>query len=256
MRIALISDIHGNYTALEAVLADIRQQPVDALICLGDIATIGPQPKPVLDSLKASGCACILGNHDAALFQLDAALEHQIAPPLIQTLHWCARQLTAEDFAYLYACRPVIELPLGADAALLCYHGSPQSNTDVILATTPAEELDRLLTGRVATVMAGGHSHIQMLRQHNGMLVMNPGSVGNAFLKPPLPGATPTLLPWAEYALVNWVEGLLSIDLRRVPFDIGAYIEVISQSDIPIRDWWLQQYSSPASDSGSGNGSV
>jgi len=187
MRLALISDIHGNYTALEAVLADIRQQQVDSTLCLGDVATIGPQPEQVLDKLQALGCACVSGNHDAALLHLDAALAYQIAPPLIPTLHWCSRRLTAENLEYLRSCRPVIEVALGAEATLLCYHGSPHSTIDLILATTPAEELDRLLAGRAATVMAGGHSHLQMLRQHNGMLVINPGSVGSAFSNRPHP---------------------------------------------------------------------
>jgi hypothetical protein len=54
----------------------------------------------------------------------------------------------------------------------------------------------------------------------------------------------PSLLPWAEYALVTWDKRVLSVDLRRVPFDLKAFSEVIAGSDIPIRSWWLQQYTS------------
>ena len=73
MQIALISDIHGNYTALEAALADIDRRHVDAIICLGDVATIGPQPRQVLDKLKELGCPCILGNHESALLEPERA---------------------------------------------------------------------------------------------------------------------------------------------------------------------------------------
>jgi predicted phosphodiesterase len=242
MRIALISDIHGHGIALEAVLADLHQQHVDSIICLGDVATIGPQPKQILAKLKAIGCICLLGNHDAALLHMEQALAYHIAPSLLPTLQWCAQQLAPAELEYLQSFIPVFDVPLGSDAALRCFHGSPHSNTDLILPTTPGEELNQLLAGETATVLAGGHSHIQMLRQHMGKLIVNPGSVGNAFLRPPMAGAVPTLLPWAEYALVTWAKGVLSVDLRRVPFDLAAFSEVIAVSDIPIRSWWLQQY--------------
>ncbi len=248
MRISLISDIHGHSTALEAVLDDVAQQPTDAIICLGDVATIGPQPKKVLARLKKLGCSCIMGNHDAALLHPEKALRYKIAPLLIPTLEWCVRQLTPDDTDYLQSFKPVIELALGTDASLVCFHGSPRSAIDSVLATTPAEELDKLFTEQTATILAGGHSHIQMLRQHAGKLIVNPGSVGNAFLLPPMPGAFPTLLPWAEYGIVNWVEGALSIELRRVSFSVAAFSEVVSRSDVPIKSWWLRQYTLPEND--------
>ena len=244
MRIALISDIHGNFTALEAVLADIDGKEIDSIICLGDVATVGPQPKQVLDRLKTLGCSVIMGNHDAALLDMDAPLEYGIAAPIIPTILWCAKQLVKEDLDYLDSFRALMEISLGLDTNLLCFHGSPGSNTDLITATTSPEELDNLLGGQERTIMAGGHSHVQMLRQHNGTLIINPGSIGNAFLKPHSPGTIPTLLPWAEYAIVNWAEDRLSVELCRVPFDLSAFSEIASSSDIPIRSWWLEQYSS------------
>jgi predicted phosphodiesterase len=90
MRIALISDIHGNATALEAVLADLHQQHVDAIICLGDVATIGPQPKQILAKLKAVECICLLGNHDAALPH--AAFSEVIAVSDIPIRSWWLQQ--------------------------------------------------------------------------------------------------------------------------------------------------------------------
>jgi len=242
VRIALISDIHGHGTALDAVLADIDRQQTDSIICLGDVATVGPQPKQVMKRLQDLDCACLLGNHDAALLDLEKASEYRIAPLLIPTLHWCARQLAPEDFEYLRSFRATMEVPLGKDATVLCYHGSPRSSVDLVLATTPGDELDELFAGQTATVMAGGHSHIQMLRRHRGTLFLNPGSVGSAFLIPPVSESVPTLLPWAEYALIDSSHGVLSIDLRRVSFDTDAFAEVVLQSDVPIKGWWLEQY--------------
>ncbi len=244
MRIALISDIHGNDTALQAVLSDIEERQVDSIICLGDVATIAPQPKEVLARLRETECLYIMGNHDAALLDPDAAAQYQIARPLIPSLHWCARQLTAEDFAFLRSFAPIKEVSLDARTTLLCCHGSPQSNTDIILATTPADELDRLLGSHSATIIAGGHTHIRMLRRHNGKLIINPGSAGMPFLNTPLPGEAPTLLPWSEYAILTLVKGALSIDFRQVLFDLHEFIKAISVSDIPIKEWLIEQYSS------------
>ncbi|MEO6600819.1 MAG: metallophosphoesterase family protein, partial [Polyangiaceae bacterium] len=69
MRVALISDLHGNELAFNAVLADIARQGVDQIICLGDVATLGPRPRDVLGRLAELRCVCILGNHDE--FMLD-----------------------------------------------------------------------------------------------------------------------------------------------------------------------------------------
>ena len=74
MRIALISDLHGNEVALKAVLDDIEEVGVDQTICLGDVATLGPRPNAVLSMLRERGYPCILGNHDA--FMIDPGLIH------------------------------------------------------------------------------------------------------------------------------------------------------------------------------------
>ena len=76
MRVALISDLHANLVAIQAVLADIQRVGVDQIFCLGDVATLGPAPGAVLQLLRDLRCPCILGNHDA--FLLDAALISEI----------------------------------------------------------------------------------------------------------------------------------------------------------------------------------
>ena len=73
MRLALISDIHGNYSALQAVLDDLSLQHADSIVCLGDIATNGPQPKQVIAEMQKIGCPSIVGNHDQALLDPNAA---------------------------------------------------------------------------------------------------------------------------------------------------------------------------------------
>ena len=89
-----------------------------------------------------------------------------------------------------------------------------------ILASTPPEALDTMLAGTTATVLAGGHTHIQMLRQHHGRLLVNPGSVGLAF-KDYVGGRIPTILSHAEYAMIEEFDGAIGVSLRRLLLDKG-----------------------------------
>lgn len=244
MRLALISDIHGNNTALQAVLHDIHRQRVESIVCLGDVATNGPEPKRVIAELRNIGCPCIIGNHESALLDPDAAVRYQIPPQLISSLNWTLNQLTKSELSYLASFKATLPITLGKDMNLLCFHASPLSNTDLLLAMTPAEDLAEMFTGSDAKFFAGGHTHLQMLRQYEGMLVINPGSVGQPFRSFPLPGSAPSLLPWAEYAILDWADDALSVDLRRVPFDVNKYCRAIMESEIPLKDWLLQEYSS------------
>lgn len=89
--------------------------------------------------------------------------------------------------------------------------------------------------------MAGGHTHIQMLRQHRGTLVVNPGSVGLPF-KEYVGGQTPTLLDHAEYATVEADRGAITVDLRGVPIDKQALRDAVAACDNPLPGMLLQQY--------------
>lgn len=244
MRIALIADIHGNFTALEAVLAALNKQKIDLIICLGDIATIGPQPRQVIEKLRELNCSCVLGNHESALLNPDHEDQYGIAPPLIPALHWCSQLLKSEDLDYLKSCKTSLEVMMERDISLFCFHGSPRSNTEAILATTSHEDLSEIFRIQKATVMAGGHSHLQLARHHNGILIVNPGSVGTPFVSTPAPGMPPRLLPWAEYGIFEQTNSSMKFELHRLSYDTQKYIEVIKNSDIPIKNWWLDQFAS------------
>jgi putative phosphoesterase len=241
MRIALISDLHGNEVALEAVLDDIGRAGVDRIICLGDTATLGPRPGFVLQRLRELGCLCIMGNHDE--FLLDPPLIHRYseAPIILQSVDWCRAQLGSKELDFVRTFQTHAEIPLDAGAALFVFHGSPRSHMEDLLATTPPDELDVLLDGRRAAVMAGGHTHLQMLRQHRGILLVNPGSLGMPF-REYVAGGPPSILPHAEYATVESAGGQLGVTLRRVALDVRAHRATIAACDLPLRELLLQQY--------------
>jgi len=245
MRIALISDIHGNNVALNAVLADISKQAVDSVICLGDVATLGPQPIETLKTIKGLECACIMGNHDASLLQPEKALDYKISEHLTPTLQWCLSKLDPVHFEFLQLFQPTLRVPLGGEDEMFCYHGSPKSNIDNIFSETSRDEVSGFFSGYNAKVMAGGHTHVQMLRQYDGMMIVNPGSVGNAFLAPHTSQKQPTLMPWAEYAIVNHQDSQITVEFKRISYDLDHLFQTIQETDIPLKDWLLTQFKWP-----------
>ena len=224
MRIGLIADIQANQVALEAVLAALAAEAIDRIVCLGDVAATGPQPREVVARLRDLGCPVVMGNADAWVLDPPpgGAAEETEAGRIEAIDRWCAAQLSADDLAYLRAFPPTLALPLGDGAGELhCCHGSPRSFDDVIAATTPDEDLDRMLAGTRAAIVAGGHSHVQLVRRHRDRFVLNPGSVGLPVNRLP-PAAPVRNAPWAEYAIVTADGGRLGLELRRVPVDVSS----------------------------------
>jgi putative phosphoesterase len=242
MRVALISDLHANELALDAVLADAKRAGVDRIVCLGDVATMGPRPHQVLQRLADLGCLCILGNHDEFLLDDKLIQTYTEAPIVVAAVAWTRAQLSQKelDFVATFARRET--LPLDGDATLLVFHGSPRSHMEDLLATTPAEALESALTGHSATVMAGGHTHLQMLRQHRGTLLCNPGSVGMPF-REYANGQAPVILAHAEYAIVDGDKTGVRVDLRRVSLDKRALHDAAkSCSENPLSPSLAAQY--------------
>ncbi len=244
MRIALISDIHGNIVSLEAVLSDIKKQNVDQTICLGDVATLGPQPVAVMDRIRELSIDCILGNHDFFLLEPSVLHEYMDAPWFADSIAWCAQQLRPQDFNFIRSFKPIIEIPMPDQHKLLCFHGSPKSNTDIILAMTPPTTVDELLGGHKATVMVGGHTHMQMMRQHKGIMLVNAGSVGMPFEQALFIHA-PRYLPWAEYAIVTCQNDVVSVDLRRVPVSVKDLVLAAENSGFPDSSDWVKNWMLP-----------
>lgn len=225
MRVALISDLHGNLTALETVLDDLARGRPERVLCLGDVAATGPQPRETVERLREVGCPVVMGNADDELLRPIPDAGDEEGRRIVEIDRWCAEQLAPEHLDYLREFRPTVEMPLGSDRTLLCFHGSPRSFDDAIIATTPEEELARMLSGHEAAVMAGGHTHEQFVRPHGKTTLLNPGSVG---LNPPV----------AEYALVHLHDGRLAVELHRLPLDTAKVRREALDSGMPHAGWW------------------
>ncbi len=246
MRLGLIADIHGNLIALDAVLATLAAERVDAIVCLGDVAALGPQPAAVIARLRDMGCLCVMGNTDAWLVpDPPRPVVPPASIPVVELARWCAERLPDADRRFLRELPAEFTLSLD-DHQLRCFHASPRSLDEVIAATTPDAEIEAMLIESSAHLFAGGHTHIQLVRRVGHVLVLNPGSVG-------LPGIGPgdPRLPlnqevsWAEFAVVDVAAGGLSIDLRRLPLDIERVLAAGEASGMPHLDWWTGLWDHP-----------
>jgi putative phosphoesterase len=242
VRVGLISDIHGNRLALEAVLAELAAEGIDELVCLGDVA-VGPEPQATTAAVRELGCPVVLGNWDASFASGELPTANGEVDQLVNEIHaWWGEQLDESDRAFLRTFQPQLELQIDG-ARALCFHGSPRSYDDWIFATTPDETLEPMFDGERPPLLVGGHTHVQLLRRWEQSLLVNPGSVGLPFLEwwP----KRIRIAPWAEYAVVTAENGRLHVDLRRTTFDVEAVLERSRASGMPHAEWWADCWLRP-----------
>lgn len=248
MRLGIISDIHGNFTALQAVLADLDRAAPDAVVCLGDAIQGGPQPREVVQALRERGWPVVMGNADDWLLtgvehEGDAASPERKAK-LDAVRAWSLSQLSDEDKAFIAGFAPTVTVPLGGGQSLLAFHGSPTSFVHILLPGTPEAEFRERLAPFAAHMLCGGHTHQQFVRRLGGTFFFNPGSVGLAY-DSQQPEAAFRADSWAEWALLTVDGGRLGLEFRRVPFDADALRRVYVDSGRPFGDEAAAQYAAP-----------
>ena len=247
MRIAIISDMHGNCIALDAVLEDLKRDNIDQTVCLGDAIQSGPQPAEVVARLRALDCPVVMGNADDWLLTGHDSGAEKITPERARKMdavrEWSLAQLSDDDKAFIHAFKPTVEIALPNNRTLLCFHGSPRSFDDVILPTTFEEDFTKYLGDFLPSLMCGGHTHMQQIRRigTTDAFFFNPGSVGFAYSHQQ-PEEHFRADPWAEYAVLTVDAHRTSLELRRVPFDVQRLIDVYRSSGRPFADDALQHY--------------
>jgi putative phosphoesterase len=242
MRLGLISDIHGNLFALEAVLAELEREELDRIVCLGDVVA-GPRANEALARVRDLGCPVVMGNWDAWSVGGMPEPSTPVEEKLYAIGAYWAERLRDEDREFIRTFVPTLDLEAGEGRRLLCFHGSPSSFDDWIVATTPDAEVAGMLEGVRADVLLGGHTHLQMLRRYEDSLFVNPGSVGLPFeLWSP---DDVQIAPRAEYAIVTWSDGRFAVDLRRTTYDVEAHLRGGLDSGMPYADWWAASWQRP-----------
>jgi putative phosphoesterase len=178
-RLALLGDIHANVTALRAVLADISRAGIERGAVTGDIVMRGEDPEACVAELRRLGWPCVMGNTDRKVVRgPDPDAGHPKADRL-GSRAWTVNRLSEKSLRFLAALPMVALIPLkGATVAVM--HGSPDDPNGTIDATTPARRLARIAKEVGADCIVTGHTHEPLVRQAGGVLVVNPGSVGEA----------------------------------------------------------------------------
>jgi predicted phosphodiesterase len=243
MRVALVSDMHGNAVGFDAVIAELERETFDEIVCLGDVAQGGPQPVEVVDRLRELGWRTVFGNSDEFLLTLDLGAEVMDPERLERTLataRWTRGELGDERLEYLRTFEPTVELALEG-RRLVCCHATPTSNEDVILPETPREQVAEAIGD--ADAVACGHVHLQWLRRVGQALWFCAGSAGLVYeQKEPLDEQP--FEPWAEYAVLSTGGDSLRVEFRRVAFDVEALVHAIRRSGMPSSELFASEWKS------------
>ena len=247
MRIAVISDIHGNNFALEIVLADIKEKSVDQIVCLGDAIQGGSQPAEVVQNLRALKCPIVMGNADAWLLTGEETGDEGIPPERLKKMGeirlWSLSKLSDDDRTFISGFQPTVTINPDQGPKLLCFHGSPTSFDDIILPHAPKEVFDKYLSAYSEHILTGGHTHAQQVRRNGDQFFFNPGSVGFAYSHYQADGLFKADA-WAEYAILSFENDKTSLEFRRLPFDAGELIRIYRESGRPFADEAIAQYQS------------
>src|SRR5687768_11630405 len=245
MRIAIISDMHGNDLAFEAVEADLQNQKIDQSVCLGDAIQGGPQPAAVVQRLRRLNCPVVMGNADAWLISGEETADEGIPPERLRKMGeirtWSLSQLAEEDLDFIATFQPTVTIKLEEGLELLCFHGSPASFDDIILPAASEEEFQKLLGAYTDRILTGGHTHAQQIRRIGKYFFFNPGSVGFAYSHNQ-PDDEFRADPWAEYAILTAENGQVSLEFRRIPFNAKELIRIYRESGRPFAEDAIAQY--------------
>lgn len=228
MRIAIISDIHGNLPSLDTVFADLAAQPnIERIYCLGDLVGYAPFPNEVVERIREAEIPTIIGNYDDGTgFDRDdcgCAYKEPAAKALgDQSFAWTKAHVTEENKAFLRTLPREIRLTLDG-VRLLLVHGSPRRTNEYLYEDRPDASFQRLADASDADAIFFGHTHIPYVKQVGEVLFTNAGSVGK-----PKDGD-----PRACYVVVDVDGGKLDVQFRRVPYPVERVAEAIQQSDLP-----------------------
>ena len=227
-RLAIISDIHGNLPALEAVLADIEAQGRSEIYHLGDLVGYNPFPNETVALIAERQLPGITGNYDQAVLggvpdPVGEFLNDKITPMGREIYEWTVRQVNQASRDFLAAQPRQRSLSLG-NRRLLLTHGSPRHIKDYVRPSWPDEMVGDLLRQVKEDIVLTGHTHIPVVRQVNGKWLINPGSVGF-----PKDGN-----PLAAYAILE-LDREVTVTIRRVAYDIDRTIDAMAARGLPAK---------------------
>lgn len=236
MRLLVLSDVHGNLDALDAVLSDAQQHGFDRAICLGDVVGYGACPSAVIARVRELPLQLIVrGNHDRVCAGITSA--DTFSPAARTAIQWSRRHLTADDLAWLTA---LPQGPLLLQPGILLAHGAPHEEDLYVQTTHDAAEV---FAAHEEVLCLHGHTHAQTVFRLTDGYIHDETPVGRACYKLPLAAGSRWLVnpgsvgqprdgdPRAGYAILDL--GATVVELRRVPYDIAAAQRRIREAGLP-----------------------
>ncbi|MGA2738889.1 MAG: metallophosphoesterase family protein [Bryobacteraceae bacterium] len=226
MRIAIVSDIHGNLTAFEAVLADLRLTSPDLVLHGGDLADSGASPVEIVDRIRGLGWQGVVGNTDEMLFAPESLTEFASHSPKLQPMFAAIEEMAAatraalgeERLAWLRAL-PRVQIR----GAMALVHASPESRWRAPAPEAGDAELESVYGPLGRPIAVYGHIHRSYIRSMAGLTVANTGSVSLSY-----DGDRR-----AAYLLLDDSKPAI----RRVEYDVESEIQALAGSGLPHADW-------------------
>ena len=211
MRLAVMSDIHGNLPALEAVLEDLQPYEPDGILAAGDFIG-GPQPVETMRLLRSLDSWMIRGNSDTGLLRygLGNAPDAHYTHRQFALLRWAHRHVDQETFDLIRSLPGQRVVEIDGTAPIRMVHGSPRNPSESIFPDRDPATLDLALAQTGEPVLVCGHTHIPWKVEQGGRLALNPGAVCG-----PLNGQV-----CAQYALLTWRDGRWQVEHRAVSYDL------------------------------------
>ncbi len=226
MKIVVLSDIHGNHHALEAILHHARGQSAgDIILNLGDTTGYGPNPEQTAQRIQNPAFINILGNYDKKVLSNKHRKEgwqRVKTPEKRQMFAWTYQALSKPSRKFLSKL-PEQRLAKLNGQKILLTHGSPASINEHLLPQTPDSRLAELAVTTDTDIILCGHSHQAFIRKVNGVLFINPGTVGRPDDGDPRP----------SYAILTLEKDKVTAELFRVPYDINAAVHAMRQTGLP-----------------------
>jgi len=225
MRIAFISDIHGNAIALEAVLHDMKHKGIDKIYVLGDLCYRGPEPKRSLALIRSLNTEVIKGNADEWVVR--GVREGEVPEKAIAMMNnereWTVSKLDQTDMEYLKTLPTHVSCTIDG-IKISGFHATPVSLFDVILPHADDVELtSRLMGSTDAHIYIYAHIHKPYIRYVNGKVIMNIGSVGLPF----------DGIAKASYGIVEVDNNNFRTSIERVIFDIEKVVQLYKEASYP-----------------------
>ena len=230
-RLIVLSDVHGNAVALEAVRAAIRKQKPDLLAVAGDLVLNGPDPAGVVDLLRemeTEGAAIISGNTDIAVADFDYAaafpwMTEGVPDTFRAAAEWAHDELGDDRISWLRRLPYERRLRAEDGTMILVCHASPGSQTDGFSKELDPNVIIERASGTDARVIACGHTHMPEVRDLGWKLIVNDGSAGYVF------DGDPT----ASWAQIDVDESGIAPEIQRTEYDVLAVANAISARGLP-----------------------